>query len=109
MKLRWVKELNEWVTHDELMEWQKDHEARQRAERVVPLPYIRADGMSATWCPADGKTYDSKSQYYGAVKATGSEIIGSDSIGTPKNRPYMPDRKARTEAIKKTLGEMRIK
>ena len=41
--------------------------------------YVRSDGMSDTWCPVDGNTYDSKSKYYKAVKESGSEIIGNDS------------------------------
>lgn len=40
--------------------------------------YVRSDGMSDTWCPVNGQTYDSKSQYYKAVKDAGCEIAGDD-------------------------------
>jgi hypothetical protein len=45
-----------------------------------PLPWVtgvRPDGMDAIECPADGRTYDSRSAYYGAVKRAGCEILGS--------------------------------
>ncbi len=44
----------------------------------LPAPMVRADGMSETWNPVDGKHYDSKSQYQQAVKAAGCEIVGDD-------------------------------
>jgi hypothetical protein len=46
---------------------------------ALGVPYIRSDGMNATWNPADGRTYESKSQYERAVKAAGCEIVGTDS------------------------------
>jgi hypothetical protein len=48
----------------------------QRNRSDLPMPYIRSDGMDAIMNHADGKLYDSKSAYYGAVKAAGCEITG---------------------------------
>ena len=60
---------------------------RQRSD--LPAPYIRADGMSPVMNHADGKLYDSKSAYYGAVKAAGCEIVG-DTKREPRNEPTPP-------------------
>ena len=49
------------------------------ARSKLSAPSIRADGMEAIVNHADGRTYDSKSAYYGAVKAAGCEIVGNDS------------------------------
>tara|TARA_R110000868_G_scaffold158941_1_gene387337 strand:- start:114 stop:356 length:243 start_codon:yes stop_codon:yes gene_type:complete len=51
---------------------------------------IIADGMGDTWNPVNGRHYDSKSQYYKAVKASGCEIIGNEKQ-KPAPRPEMPD------------------
>jgi hypothetical protein len=48
-------------------------------KRFGRAPNIRTDGMDATWNPADGKTYDSRSGYYRAVKDAGCVIAGDDS------------------------------
>lgn len=49
------------------------------ARSHLPAPMLRPDGMAETWNPADGKSYDSKSQYERAVKAAGCEIVGNDN------------------------------
>lgn len=46
----------------------------EKARSRLSAPAIRADGMTDTWCPADGQHYDSKSAYYRAVKQAGCEI-----------------------------------
>ena len=46
-------------------------------------------GVNGVFCHADGKTYDSKSAYYKAVRAKGCEIIGNEKV-TPK-RPEVKD------------------
>ncbi len=45
----------------------------------LPAPYVRPDGMSDTWNPANGKYYDSRSGYERAVKDAGCVIAGDDS------------------------------
>jgi hypothetical protein len=50
--------------------------------------HIGPDGMDATFCPADGRTYDSKSAYYKAVKNKGLQVVGNDMpIQPPKPKP----------------------
>lgn len=66
---------------------------RQEVARShLPAPMVRADGMSQeTWCPVDGRVYDSKSAYYAAVKAAGCEVVGCDSGHWDKPAPsYEP-------------------
>lgn len=55
------------------------------------LQIIRDDlGFQGVVNPVDGQKYDSKSQYYKAVKASGMEVIGTD---------------AKAEKRTKTLGD----
>lgn len=70
-----------------------------------PLPWvtsIRTDGMDAIECPADGRTYDSRSAYYGAVKRAGCEIVGNEQRRvTPREPPPVRD------AMKRALDQLR--
>jgi hypothetical protein len=73
---------------------------RVSVERILtradlPTPRLIRDGMDATWNPADGKHYDSKSAYYSAVKAKGYEIAGNDSsISAAHEKPAPPPKTA---------------
>jgi len=52
---------------------------RRDASRAdLPCPMIIRDGMDAMFSHADGKTYESKSAYYRAVKEAGCVIVGND-------------------------------
>lgn len=55
-----------------------------------PVHYGSDDlGIQGVLNPADGKRYDSKSEYYKAVKAKGLEIVGNDAPitrGIPKTK-----------------------
>ena len=53
---------------------------KSEAPPRVSGPYVRADGMDAIECPADGRTYDSKSAYYAAVRAAGCEITAGERV-----------------------------
>lgn len=53
----------------------------------LKAPYIRTDGMSATWNPVNGKHYDSKSAYERAVRNAGCVIVGDDSSLTRAEAP----------------------
>lgn len=46
-----------------------------------PVHYGGSDdlGTQGVFCHADGKTYDSKSEYYRAVKSKGYEVVGNDT------------------------------
>ena len=67
----------------------------------LAAPAIRPDGMGAVWCPADGQTYDSKSAYYGAVKASGGEIMGDCEMPSAPAPAYEP--KGVEQSIKDVL------
>lgn len=41
--------------------------------------FIISDTIPATWNPATGKQYDSRSTYYRETKAAGCEVVGSDN------------------------------
>lgn len=49
-------------------------------------PSVRADGMDPIRSMLDGQVYDSKSRYYGTLKAAGAEIVGNDK-GAFDRRP----------------------
>jgi hypothetical protein len=55
-----------------------------------PVHYGSDDlGVNGVFNPADGKKYDSKSEYYKAVKAKGLEVVGDDPVkpSKPKIKP----------------------
>jgi hypothetical protein len=64
---------------------------RQPVQRSsLPCPAIRTDGMDAIRSMADGQFYDSKSAYYGSVKAAGCEIVGDDRLPDPPSAYETP-------------------
>lgn len=76
-----------------------------RARSDLPMPAIRADGMSAIMNHADGRLYDSKSAYYRAVKDAGCEIIGNDAL--PRERPVAePDHKDIASDVKTAIQQV---
>ena len=68
-----------------------------------------ADGMQDTFNHADGKWYDSKSQYIKAVKAKGYEIVGNDLNNKEFKRPEVRGdfnvRAQMQEAVQKVLQQ----
>jgi hypothetical protein len=90
--------------HDKIAECLARNEIRvieRKSTYVAPCVHINSDYLDhkGVMCPADGKTYDSKSAYYKAVKSKGLEIVGNDTI-TPAKQPEMDWRPAVAEAIK---------
>jgi len=79
-------------------------EAGWIAYQVTAPMHIGSDGMDATFCPADGKTYDSKSAYHRAVKNKGLEIVGNDMpVSAPKfKQSNINWEKAVAETLKQT-------
>jgi len=71
------------------------------------LPYLNSDklgeGVKGIFNPADGKTYDSKSAYYNAVKAKGLVIDDSQT-------PRKPDPKLKPinweKSVKQTIDQL---
>lgn len=68
-------------------------------------PYVISDGMDAIRNHADGRVYDSKSQYYRAVKAAGCEIVGNDTSALNRKPQFTPTVTARE--IRDTYERMR--
>lgn len=52
---------------------------RERARSSLPCPSIIRDALDGVKNPVDGKLYDSKSEYYRAVKEAGCEIVGNEA------------------------------
>lgn len=59
------------------------------ARSALAGPMLIRDGMDQTWNPANGRHYDSKSQYYRDVKASGAHIIEKGERPAP--RAALPD------------------
>jgi hypothetical protein len=75
---------------------------RERARSSLPAPSVIRDELDGVKNPVDGKTYDSKSAYYRAVKSAGCEIVGNDA----SIRPYAaPD--VKTEEIGAALHKVK--
>jgi len=55
------------------------------------LPFVNSDnlGTHGVFNPADGKRYDSKSAYYGAVKAAG--LVINDSANVTQSKPKLKE------------------
>jgi hypothetical protein len=53
----------------------------------LPCPAIISDTLDGVMNPVDGKTYDSKSAYYQAVKDAGCEIVGNEMPRIPYAAP----------------------
>jgi hypothetical protein len=52
------------------------------AKRIYVASDYMGEGVKGLQCMADGKQYDSKSEYYKAVKAAGCEVMGNDAPRT---------------------------
>lgn len=90
MRERYCKVCKGW--HSLEKEWPSNClPERNLARSDLPTPRLIRDGLDDVWNPVDGKVYSSKSAYYGAVKAAGYEIAGSDSsIMTAHEKPPTP-------------------
>ena len=92
-----IKRKSDWLRLDELQEKLikalkagKLPPSKVVNKYEIPKFHVISDEMiGGMFCPADGKTYDSKSSYYKAVKSKGLEIVGNDPIKPSK--PNVPD------------------
>jgi len=81
----------------EVSEWPRDClEQFRKARSDLPMPAIRADGMSPIMNHANGLIYDSRSAYERGVKDAGCEIVGNEKL-TPKPRPTLSDRELKQD------------
>lgn len=60
------------------------------APRGSAAPMIRTDGMEAIQSMADGRFYDSRSSYYGSLKARGLEIVGNERAAMDQRPVHQP-------------------
>lgn len=79
-------------------------------------PYSRSDGpshnvisdiMSDTKHMGNGKTYDSKSEFRKATKASGCIEVGNDFNNAPPRKNIELDRRQRREHIKQSIYELK--
>jgi hypothetical protein len=63
-------------------------------------------GLRGVLCPVDGKTYDSKSAYYKAVKASGMEIVGNDASVT-KAQPKQTHDINWNQAVRESINQLK--
>lgn len=54
------------------------HFGEKPQRSALPVPMLIRDCMDATMNPVNGQMYESKSDYYRAVRAAGCEIVGND-------------------------------
>ena len=89
----------------EVSAWPSDClEQFRRARSDLPMPAIRADGMSPIMNHANGLMYDSRSAYERGVKDAGCEIIGNEKI-EPKPRAVLSDRELKQD-IKTAMDQV---
>lgn len=71
------------VIKDQLVPWPKVAAARREraiaARSDLAAPMLIRDALNDVQNPCDGKTYDSKSAYYRAVKDAGCVIVGNEA------------------------------
>lgn len=67
-------------------------------------PMIRTDGMDPVRSMANGQLYDSRSRYYGDLKARGLEIVGNERAEVER-RPEL--RLNAAPDIKRAIEELR--
>lgn len=72
-----------------------------KIKSLFPSPYVRLDGMSPMKSMGDGKSYDSKSAYYGSLKDQGYRIVEDSEIGKPVDYPADSVKTDVAEAYKK--------
>ena len=89
----------------EVSEWPRDClEQFRKARSDLPMPAIRADGMSPIMNHANGLIYDSRSAYERGVKDAGCEIVGNEKL-TPKPRAVLSDRELKQD-IKTAIDQV---
>jgi hypothetical protein len=83
---------------------------KEKAEPLFPAgpaTYYISDNIDHTWHPANGKYYDSKSNFRKTTKAYGCREIG-DQVGYGK-REFIPklDNRQRREDIHKAIYQLK--
>lgn len=83
------------VIKDQLVPWPKVAAARREraaaTRSTLPTPMVIRDGLDGVKNPVDGKTYDSKSAYYRAVKDAGCVIVGNEAEKLSQSPPKVKE------------------
>jgi len=81
-------------------------------KRVAPplhvaanAPMVRRDSMDPVRSMADGRIYDSRSEYYASVRAAGCEIVGDERAPFERRPAFEPGRAGAD--IKHALEQLR--
>lgn len=77
--------------HDHDKPWPRECAAHFAPPPQGRAPYIRTDGMEPIRSMADGRIYDSKSAYYGSVRAAGCEVVGDDKAPFDRRPEFTPE------------------
>ena len=70
-------------------------------------PFVLRDHMDATWHPANGKRYDSKSEFRRATKAAGCIEVGDAPLVGRVSAPPKLDNRQRAEDIKRSIYQLK--
>lgn len=99
------------MTREEIMQAVEERDKRVaqiRAENAKYIPPVGAPmlisddlGINGLFCHADGKTYDSKSAYYKAVRAAGMEIVGNEKLKSNPNQKEIDWSRAVKESLER--------
>jgi hypothetical protein len=82
--------------------------AKPRIQTFGRAPYVISDHMSDTRHMADGKTYNSKSEFRKATKAAGCIEVGNETADLLKPRPPVKlDRRKRRDDIARAVQQVR--
>jgi len=92
-----------WLTRDRTRGKKRYSRAPARARSDLPCPMIRTDTMDATWNPANGQFYESRSAYEKAVRQAGCEIVGNE-VPKPRQATELPDPKQDIAQVMREKG-----
>lgn len=70
-------------------------------------PGVISDNMDMTRHMADGRHYDSKSEFRRATKRAGCVEVGTDTSISRPRKPIQLDRGSRRESIKRAIYELK--
>lgn len=98
-RLRWIKGTDKWVNLDEIT-------PKVKSERINVI----SDSTDSFLSHADGKMYESKSEYRKSLKKLGYIEVGNENVGKSmtesfKERFAIEAKKTRTEDIAKAWNK----
>lgn len=85
-------------------EW-VDRDTARPLHASRPAHGVISDGMDAIQSMADGKMYDSKSNYYRDLKARGYEVVGNERPAFDKAQPREFQSQGVEQSIKRAMAQ----